>query len=197
MRSQSIDQLRDALTKRFERLVCTRAKATGMCICEFREWIDELVGEGIAVALNDIDKWDETRGNFLYWAFLKTRCLVNKDLEKRQSRLRTVRLQETTIDQRESNDPERDFLLREQLKEIFEILTRKQKQALILRHLMGMSIKELESMTGRSDVSLRSLLQRGKKKAQELRANDWRELPRAKGLNSNRERGGEQDREVS
>lgn len=205
VRTSSIGRIRDTLTKRFQRLVHARAKATGMCLREFREWVEELVGEGIAVALSEIDQWDETKEDFFYWAFLKTRTLIHRDLEKRNNQLETVLLTETTTkDARRRHDPEKEYLVKEQLQEIFRLLTREQGEALILRFLIGMKPKEMEALTGRSVTSIYSLLQRGKKKvetdcstARRGLQSDWRDLPRPRTLPVSEGSRRRRDQEVS
>ncbi len=148
--NESIGEIRDSLSKRFQYLVRTRAKATGMCLHEFREWVDEIVGEGIAVALKDIDKWDETRGDFLYWAFLKTRRLIQKALREERNQVETVEFFEvTTRNQRQRQNPQQQLQVKEQLKEILELLTRNERDSVILRYLHGFSVKEVESLVVR------------------------------------------------
>lgn len=190
MREESIGEIRDTLNKRFQRLVRARAKATGMCVSEFREWVDELVGEGIALALSDIDKWDETKGDFLYWAFLKTRNLMNEELRKRGTRpTRDHSIETTTIqDNRQRHDPQKRLQVKEQLKEIFQLLTRDQGEALVFRHLIGIPVKEMEALTGRPGFTIYSLLRRAKERSQKFKLKhettkpDWRQLPRPKKL---------------
>jgi RNA polymerase sigma factor (sigma-70 family) len=179
MGDDSIGNIRDTLTKHFQRLVHSRARAIGMPVGEFREWVDALVGEGIAVALRDIDKWDETRGDFLCWAFLKTRSLFNRDLRKRRNRVQTVELIDLpTVEHRQHHDPPKRLQVKEQLKEIFEALTTNQGEALILRYLLGFTPKEMEALTGRPGVNIYALLKRAKKRARTSQSEAWKEASR-------------------
>ena len=57
---------------RFEMLVRQRATDAGLPPSEFRDWVMGIVGEGVALALRDIDRWDEHRASFLTWSFLRT-----------------------------------------------------------------------------------------------------------------------------
>ena len=89
MRSGSIGRVRDSLVARFEMLVRQRATDAGLPPSEFRDWVMGIVGEGVALALRDIDRWDEHRASFLTWSFLKTRSLVNKELRQLRNQVRT------------------------------------------------------------------------------------------------------------
>lgn len=183
--SRSIAEIRDSLVKRFKFLVRVRAVATGMQISEFQEWVDGLVGEGIAVALGDIDKWEETRGDFLYWAFLKTRNLVTRDLRKMKARVLTTHYDESElVNQGQDHDPSKRLIIQEQLQAILNLLTKSQSEALVLRYLANLSVQEMQEFTGRTDVSIYSLLQRAKQKARKS-VTDWKDLPRPGPLKSN------------
>lgn len=173
--SGSLLRVRDSLTRRFRCSLKTRALMSGISLNEFQDWVEELdfvtliaCGEGIAVTQNRIDSWDAERGDFLYWAFLKTRAVVSQELRKRNRRVKTVELRE--FDLSSGQDPAKKVVVREQLKEVLNGLNRKQGEALVLRYLMGFSVKDLERMTGRSGVSIYSLLQRAKGKARKVGA---------------------------
>lgn len=169
--SGSLLRVRDSLTKRFQRAIHNRAKDSGMNYREFQNWVDELVGEGIAVALSRIDNWEREKCDFLHWAFLQTRDLMNKDLKKRNRRVSTTDYEEHYDHNRSKKttryDPENKLLVKERLRSVLQSLSPEQGQALAFRYLLGFPVKEMERLTGRSGVSIYSLLQRAKVKARE------------------------------
>jgi len=166
MRSSSIGKIRDSLTGRFGKLVKSRARAAGMNYREFREWVDEIVGEGIAVALADHEAWDHTRGDFLQWAFLKTQSLIREEL-RTMNRLDTIPLDYSRLSATASKalDPARKYEVKAHLQEILENLTDDQRDAVLFRHLLDLKPKEIQRLTGQSYKSVASLLSRGLKKA--------------------------------
>lgn len=181
MHPGSILKIRDELVKKFRYLVRTRAESIGMSTGEFQDWIDGFVGEGIAVALNHYDEWDEKRGDFLYWAFMKTRYLIREDFArlKRQTQNDHVfgEIQELR-QQTHDHDPSKQLVIRQKLEEIFEDLTDKQGEALILHHLLGYSVKEIHELTGQAISTLYGLMHRGMKKARRNPIYDWEKRPR-------------------
>ena len=166
MRSSSIGRIRDSLSGRFGKLVKSRARAAGMSYREFREWVDEIVGEGIAVALADHEAWDRTRGDFLQWAFLKTQALIREEL-RTMNRLDTIPLDHLRLSDTASKapNPARKYEVKAHLKEILENLTNDQRDAVLFRYLLGLKPKEIQRLTGQSYDSVSSLLSRGLKKA--------------------------------
>jgi RNA polymerase sigma factor (sigma-70 family) len=169
MRSGSIRSVRDQLVRRFRSQVRLRAKTAGLPPCDFEDWVRELVGEGIALALNQIDKWDPERGDFLYWAYLKTKCLIRNDLIRLKARKRfcSEALEPEMRDHRQKHDPQKRGMIQQQLHEIFQGLTEDQGKALVLRHLLDLSVKEIEALTGRPSSTIYTLLSRAGKKARD------------------------------
>lgn len=181
MHSGSIGRVRDSLVARFEKLIRRRALQAGLPPSEFREWVLEIVGEGVALALRDIDKWDAEKGDFLTWAFLKTRNLVNKELREIRSQVKPAYLETDPRGDRRYHDLYKREEQREHLRSVLDQLTKKQRDAVILKHLLGYSIREIKELTGRTEVSLYSLLQRAQKRVRAVTTN-WQELPRPKKL---------------
>ena len=181
MRSGSIGRVRDSLVARFEMLVRQRATDAGLPPSEFRDWVMGIVGEGVALALRDIDRWDEHRASFLTWSFLKTRSLVNKELRKLRNQVRTGYLEMDPPDNRRYHDLHQREEKREQLRLLFDQLTPIQRDTLILKHLLGYSVTEIRELTGRTEISIYSLLQRAHKRVKAV-TTDWQELPRPKKL---------------
>ena len=64
-RNADIPRIRRALTKIFTRRARAKALAAGISASEFAEWVQEVVGEGIAVALSEISDWEPEKGDFL------------------------------------------------------------------------------------------------------------------------------------
>jgi RNA polymerase sigma factor (sigma-70 family) len=183
MRPDSILKIRDELVKKFRFLVRTRAESIGMPIGEFQDWIDGFVGEGIAVALNHDGEWDEERGDLLYWAFMKTRYLIRKDFARMKRQMRTDHAFGELQDDRQqtrNNDPSRQLLIRQQLVAIFEDITDKQGEALILHHLLGYSVKDIHRLTGQPKKTLYTLIRRGLKGARKRHSPEWRRQPQPK-----------------
>ena len=60
--------------------------------------------------------------------------------------------------------------MKEQLLEIFSSLTEDQSEALIFYYLLGYSVKEIASMTGKPDATIYTLLRRGRERLQDERA---------------------------
>ena len=166
MRSSSIGKIRDSLTGRFGKLVKSRARAAGLNYREFREWVDEIVGEGIAVALADHEAWDHTRGDFLQWAYLKTQALIREEL-RTMNRLDTVPLDHLRLSTTASQavDPAKKYEVKSHLQEILDQLTTNQRDAVIFRYLLGLKPKDIQRLTGQSYDSVSSLLSRGLRKA--------------------------------
>ena len=181
MRPSSIGKVRDSLVARFEMLVRRRALDAGLPPSEFREWVLGIVGEGVSLALRDINAWDETRAGFLTWAFLKTRNLVNKELRQLRNQVRVAYLETDPPDDRRYHDLYKREEQREQLRHILDQLTPTQRDAVILKHLLGYSVTEIKELTGRTEVSLYSLLQRAHQRVKAV-TTDWQELPRPKKL---------------
>lgn len=178
---EHIIEIRNKLVKRFRFLNRTRAESIGMPRKEFRDWIDELVGEGIALAMNQRDEWDEQKGDLLCWAFLKTRYLIRRDFVRMKRQTKTDQAFGEIQESRQQTDRNlsRQSRIQQQLFEIFEDLTDKQGKALILHHLLGYSVKEIQTLTGQPEQTLYSLIRRGRKRAHRNHP-DWSRRPRQK-----------------
>lgn len=152
----------------FRQRVRHRALACGIQPEQFGDWVDEVVGEGIGVALSHLDKWDESRGDFLVWAQLKTRTLIRDELRKERKHYerRTTLTSETEGGLPSSNRPDiaHTILMREELLEIFHSLSDSQARALALYYLMGYSVKEIASITGKPGATVYTLLRRGRQR---------------------------------
>lgn len=158
----SIPRIRRELISRFEGLVRTRATALGISIVEFRDWVDGIVGEGIAIAIAQNKKWDPTKGDFLYWCFLKTRSLVRTELNNEQRYRKAIeRLKEEAMleESRSDND------LRAELTQILGQLTQEQQKALALYYLSGMTVNNLAEILNKKPEAVYGLLRRARHKA--------------------------------
>ncbi len=170
VRSGSIRRVRDNLVLHFRGKVRERAFSCGMPPAQFRDWVDEVVGEGIAVALSCLDQWNDERSGFLTWAYLKTRTLIRDELRKEKRYYRQH--WRDAMGETPSNLPDiaKRIEMKEQLLEIFSSLTEDQSEALIFYYLLGYSVKEIASMTGKPDATIYTLLRRGRERLQDERA---------------------------
>lgn len=167
VRSGSIRRVRDKLVVRFRERVRERALSCGIPPTQFRDWVDEVVGEGISVALKSLDLWDEERGDFLTWAYLKTTTLIRDELRREKRRYEHYdRLGQGRIGEIPSDLPDivTKIAMREQLLELFGSLSADQTNALILHYLLGYSVKEIADITGKPDATVYTLLLRGRKR---------------------------------
>lgn len=167
VRSGSIRRVRDTLVVRFQEKVRLRALASGIPPDLFRDWVDEVVGEGIVVALSHLDQWDGERGDFLTWAQLKTKTLIRDELRKeRQHFERRDKNSHFLVEGLPSKmlDTPYRVEMKEQLLEIFESVSRDQAKALMLYYLLGYTVKEIASITGKPGATVYTLLRRGRER---------------------------------
>ena len=162
----SISRIRQVLLAKLEALVFLWAPALGIGPESLRDWIDGIVGEGIAMAIAQQSKWKPDKGDFLHWAFLKTKRLLRKEL-KCESRFRKARqaLQEMAPlgNSRRNADALRDDLL-----EVLEQLPLEHQQALVLFYLHGMKADRLAEVLEKTPDAAYALLARARNKAQKL-----------------------------
>ena len=164
----SIPRIRRELIGRFEGLVRTRARALGIGLDEFGGWVNGVVGEGIAIAIAEQNKWDPEKGDFLHWAFLKTRSLIKRELKQRERYRRAIEACKLDIRETGVPLPEHHFLVREELVEILMQLTLNQQKALVLYYLNGMTVATLSEILGKPPKTVYSLLDRARSKARTL-----------------------------
>lgn len=175
VRSGSIRRVRDVLVVKFRARVRERALFCGIPPEQFHDWVDEVVGEGIVMALSHLDRWDEERGDFLTWAQLKTTTLIREELrrerkhfEKRHDRSHLL-VGELPC---KMPDASKRLEMREQLLELFESLSQDQAAALMLYYLLGYSVKEIAAITGKPGATVYTLLGRGRKRLAKASGDD-------------------------
>ena len=167
VRSGSIRRVRDTLVVKFRENVRVRALSCGIPPGVFRDWVDGVVGEGIAVALSHLDRWDEERGDFLTWAHLKTTTLIRDELRKERQHFERRDTRSHLVTEKlcsRSLDPLRILAMREQLLAVFEKLPKDQANAVMLYYLLGYSVKEIASLTGKPNATVYTLLRRGRER---------------------------------
>ena len=100
------------------------------------------------------------------WAFLKTRRVIRTDLNLLSRQIRTFPLLDEDCGLSSlGRGPEHSTLLRQQLAEVMKLLTQDQRNALLLRYLLGYSHEEIQKITGRDPKALYSLIRRAKERA--------------------------------
>ena len=165
----SIPRIRRELVARFEKLVRTRALALGIGTVDFRDWVDGMVGEGIAIAIVEQEKWDPKKGDFLHWSFLKTRGLVRKEIRAEERYRKVIDKLKRLAHTEDSPDRMLDQLvLREELVSILSELTREQRKGLALYYLTGMSVKTLSNILGKQPKTVYVMLERARAKARSV-----------------------------
>ena len=161
-----IPRIRELLIGIFNKRTRGKALAAGISAQEFGGWLEEVVGEGIALAFSQISEWDPEKGDLVHWAFLKTRRVIRSDLDSLSRQIRTFPLFEEDCGLSSlCRGPDHSMLLRQQLAEVMKLLTQDQRNALLLRYLFGLSISEVQEVTGREPKALYSLIRRAKERA--------------------------------
>ena len=167
MTDATLTRIRQVLLARLEKkVVMTWAPALGIGASSVRDWIDGIVGEGIAVAIAQQDKWDPEKGDFLHWAFLKAQAVFRKEM-RRESRYQkaqqTLRRLAPLSEAYQNLDAIHDDLL-----EVLEQLPFEHKQALVLFYLHGISLETLSELLGKPEKTVYGLLSRARSKARKI-----------------------------
>lgn len=170
MQDDSLLRVRRVLLARLEVLVLAWAPALGIGVESLRDWVDGIVGEGIAVAISQEAKWDPEKGDFLHWAFLKAKRILRKELKCESRYRRAMQSLQAMVP---TTDPPitRSNLdtLRDELLEVLEQLPLEHQQALVLYYLNGMTVDRLAEVLGKKTTdAVYALLSRARKRAQKL-----------------------------
>lgn len=133
---------------------------------EFADWSESVAGEGVALAINAIDGWDEERGTFLKFAILKTRMVVRRELNRQSKCLKAQHeLEQELLVPAAFEDDFKAFLVRDELNGILKHLNSLHKEILGLHYLAGYSPEEISELLGRNKSAIQRMLSRAREKA--------------------------------
>jgi RNA polymerase sigma factor (sigma-70 family) len=184
-----------ALRKRIRKAYIRSCKRLGWCENDCTDWIEEVCGEGLALAYDQRDQWDEERGGFTQWAYLKTRELARWELQRHQ---RTQSFEEPLLVCEETpcyRNSLGEYLLKDELKGLLQDLTPDQKAAFGLYYVAEFEVPRIALLIGCSPKTVYTLLDRGRKKARalyvKLNPPQSRPLPRRDRESSNPARQGD------
>ncbi|MDO5571786.1 MAG: sigma-70 family RNA polymerase sigma factor [Bacteroidales bacterium] len=127
---------------------------------------EDMVQETYLKLWNKRDELDDLNSPI---AFAVT-VIKNLCLDYLNSNKFKLQANQVEIEKCEDFDNEIDFEKRESLKIVYSIINHlppPQKEVILLRHIKGLSIEEIEKVTGYSSVNIRVLLSRARKKMKE------------------------------
>ena len=133
---------------------------------EFQDWCESVAGEGVTVAINSIDAWDEERGTFLKFAILKTRTVVRRELNTEMKGLKAQHeLEQELLVPAAFEGDFKAFLVRDELNGILRHLKSHHKEILALHYLVGFSGNEISEILGLNTTAVHMMLSRAREKA--------------------------------
>jgi len=134
---------------------------------DFYQWVMSVANEGVAIALDDSENFDPTRGDLIHWFYLKARKVAFREI-RQEMRFRKSQksVAEATL------PPEEDvfahFLLSDELVDILTEITEEQKQALALVYLIGFNHAQAAQILKKQRNAIDALIFRAKKKSREV-----------------------------
>lgn len=134
---------------------------------EFNDWVESLAGEAVAIAQSQIERWDEEKASFSYFAVLKAKELLRKE---RTSIRRNYEAQQALVLNCRETAPRDEFgqyLLRDELKGVLQKLTFNQRAAVALRYLCGCSATEIARILNCTEDAVHSILYRARSQSRE------------------------------
>lgn len=158
------------LERKVQKTYARWCRALGWSRQDCLDWASEVSGEGLALAYSTQEQWDSEKGPFLYWAYLKTCLLAHRELERADR----TRLEEVDIvlvrevPQGEYRDSLAEYLLKDELKGLLEVLTPDQKLAFALYYVGDLEVIEIARVLECHPKTVYTLLDRGRKRAREV-----------------------------
>lgn len=138
---------------------------------EYREWVNSLANLGLATALRNRDKLDETRGNFNTFAFLQTRPLIRAELKREERHVNAKKeiAKERKPPQADQYEFWRD---REELNQALKLISADQQEVLALYYEADLSPHEIGRIMERDRNAVDGLLFRARRRLKELMAEE-------------------------
>ena len=151
-----------------------RCRALGWSKRDIVEWADEVSGEGIALALKELDKWDPERGNISVWFYLKANTQARDELRK-EAALKRQGYDLTAEVPEKSYEPFQSWDMLQALCCLLEDLSPVQREVLVLYEYVGLNGGEIGGLLGLPPKTVYTHLDRSKKKVR--RSKDARSPP--------------------
>lgn len=152
--------------------------ALGLKRDEFRDWVESVAGEGVALAFYHQADWDPERGAFTTWICFKTRQVAIKALRGQDRYKKALELLEEQPPA-SSHDGLESYLKEQELHELLAELKKEHQEAILLSY-RGHKTEEIAAIMGRNANAVYGLLRRAQTKSRQLRQKSHQAKARAK-----------------